>query len=88
MGYLRKPVIYAHFDTNHYAEGYFDYEKDGFGEVEYNLEDTIERLIEYMENDCQLKEEYRHRIDTFFAFDDKNNSQRIYNKIMELDANL
>ena len=87
MGYLRKPVIYAHFDTNHYAEGYFDYEKDGFGEVEYNLEDTIERLIEYMENDCQLKEEYRHRIDTFFAFDDKNNSQRIYNKIMELDAN-
>lgn len=87
FGYLHKPVIYAHFDRNHYAEGYFDYECDGFGEVEYTLENTIDRIIEYMENGCRLKDKYRERIDNFFAFNDKNNCQRVYKKIMELDAN-
>lgn len=85
MAYLQKPVLYTHFDSNHYAEGYFDYERDGFGEVEYTLEDTINRIIEYMENECKLKDEYRQRIDTFFAFDDKNNCQRVYEKIVEMD---
>ena len=85
FGYLRKPVLYAHFDTNHYDEGYFNYERDGFGEVEYDLDATIDRIVEYMENGCQLKEEYRRRIDGFFAFDDKNNCQRVYEKIMEMD---
>ena len=85
FSYLRKPVLYAHFDTNHYGEGYFDYEKDGFGEVEYNLEDTVNRIIEYMKDDCQLKEKYRHRIDNFFAFSDQNNCERVFHKIWELD---
>lgn len=85
FAYLRKPVVYAHFDTNHYQEGYFDYERDGFGEVEYDLESTVNRIIEYMENGCQLKEKYRARIDGFFAFNDQNNCQRVYEKIMELD---
>lgn len=86
MAYLRKPVLYAHFDANHYSEGYFDYERDGFGEVEYDLEGTVNRLIEYMENGCRLKEQYRQRIDQFFMFNDKNNSQRVCEKIMELDS--
>lgn len=85
IAYLKKPVVYTHFDSNHYAEGYFDYERDGFGEVEYTLEATVDRIIEYMENGCQLKDKYRQRIDSFFAFNDKNNCQRVYEKIIELD---
>ena len=86
IAYLRKPVVYCHFDTNHYAEGYFSYENDGFGEVEYTLEDTIDRLIDYMKNGCRLKDEYRNRIDGFYAFNDKNNCQRVYEAIMKLDG--
>lgn len=86
MAYLRKPVLYAHFDANHYEEGYFDYERDGFGEVEYDMDTTVDRIVEYMENGCQLKETYRTRIDSFFAFNDRNNCRRVYEKIMELDA--
>lgn len=85
IAYLRKPVLYAHFDTNHYDEGYFNYERDGFGEVEFTLEDTIDRIVEYMENGCRMKDEYRARTDRFFAFSDQNNCQRVYEKIMELD---
>lgn len=90
FAYLRKPVIYTHFDAETffsgahvYTRGYFDYERDGFGEVEYTLEDTIDRIIEYMENGCVLKDKYRTRIDHFFAFNDRNNCQRIYEKILE-----
>lgn len=91
FAYLRKPIIYSQFDkksffNNHtYQEGYFDYERDGFGEVEYDLDSTVNRIIEYMENNCQLKDKYRERIDKFFAFNDKNNCQRVYEAILALD---
>ena len=89
FAYLRKAVIYSQFDiekfyeSHSYKSGYFDYEKDGFGEVEYDIEGTVNRIIEYIENDCKLKPEYRRRIDEFFAFDDKNNCKRVYEKIIE-----
>ena len=68
-----------------YQKGYFDYERDGFGEVEYDAGSTVDRIIEYIENDCQLKPKYRERIDRFFAFNDKNNCERIVKKILEMD---
>lgn len=86
FAYLRKPVVYAQFDENHYEKGYFDYERDGFGEVENNLDDTIDRIIAYMENGCQLKDKYRQRIDGFFAFNDQNNCKRVFDRIVELDT--
>ena len=89
--YLRKPVVYTQFDSDRffagehsYQKGYFDYERDGFGEVEYDLESAVDRIVEYIENGCALKPKYRERIDNFFAFDDKNNCKRVYEKIMEL----
>ena len=90
FAYLRKPIIYTHFDAQDFfggkhtiKPGYFDFERDGFGEVEYDIESTVNRIIEYMENGCKLKDMYRERIDDFFAYNDKNNCQRIYEKIIE-----
>ena len=87
--YLNKPVIYCQFDKQRYLDGehsyepgYFDYERDGFGEVEYDLESTVNRLIEYIKNDCRMKDKYKKRIDKFFIFHDKNNCERIYKKII------
>lgn len=90
FAYLYKPVVYCHFDidefyANHsFRKGYFDYDSDGFGEVEYNLDDTVQCLIEYINDDCRLKEEYRKRIDKFFTFHDHNNSARAYQEIRNL----
>lgn len=90
--YLRKPIIYTQFDKEsfysdkgHYAPGYFSYEDDGFGEVEYDLESSINRIIEYIENGCMLKDKYRERIEKTFAFNDKNNCERVYKAILELE---
>ena len=90
FAYLRKPVVYCQFDReeffeNHtYTEGYFDYERDGFGEVTYNREDLVNCLIDYMKHDCAIKEKYKFRMDNFYAFNDRNNCQRVYEAIKSL----
>lgn len=89
--YLRKPILYAHFDKEEffsgahcYDKGYHDYEQDGFGEVCYDVESLVDILIEYMKDGCQLKDKYRDRVDNFFAYNDRNNCRRVYEKIKEL----
>lgn len=90
FAYLRKPVLYCQFDKEQFfsqhifEQGYFDYERDGFGEVSYDKEALVNHLIEYMKNDCVLKEKYEKRINNFFAFNDRNNCQRVYEAIKEL----
>ena len=89
--YMKKPVVYCQFDYDLYKEkgksaytpGDYDYERQGFGEVQKDLEGTVDRLIEYMQNECKMKSLYRNRADSFFAFHDKNNCERIYKKILE-----
>lgn len=91
FAYLRKPVLYFQQDVeeffsgkHNYERGYFDYERDGFGEVEYTAEGLISRLIEYMEHDCQLKDLYRDRIDKTFPYNDTDNCQRVYEEIRKV----
>ena len=67
-----------------YIKGYFDVERNGFGEVVYDLEHTIDLIIEYAKGGCVLKDKYRERIDTFFAFNDQNNCQRVLERIMKM----
>lgn len=87
---MNKPVIYSQFDADEffngshsYVEGYFDYQRDGFGEVEHDLEGTVDRIIEYMENGCRVKPLYQERIQNTFVFHDRENCKRVYEKMME-----
>lgn len=90
FAYLRKPVVYCHFDkemffgSHTYRPGYFDYERDGFGEVVYDVEEAVNLLIEYIESGCELKDSYKERIEGFFAFNDKNNCQRVLEDILKI----
>lgn len=90
FAYLRKPIIYTQFDKDEiykvqvYNEGYFDFERDGFGPVTYTYEDTIKEIINMIENDCVEPEMYKERVDKFFPYNDHNNCQRIYTEIIKL----
>lgn len=91
FAYLRKPVIYAQFDKERfisgehtYQAGYFEYERDGFGKVVYDLESLIKETISCMQNGCRLGMQYQKRIDSFFAYNDQNNCRRVYEKIAGL----
>lgn len=92
FSYLYRPVLYTQFDryeffsgSHVYKEGYFDYEKQGFGDVAYDYEKTVALILKNVMSGCRLEDKYRKRINAFFTFHDKNNSERIYKKIIELD---
>lgn len=88
--YLKKPVVYAQFDkeeffaSHTYTEGYFDYERDGFGPVCYDLDSTVNAMIRMIENDCRLEPEYEERINRFFAYTDDQNCRRTVEAIRSL----
>ena len=91
FAYLRRPVLYAQFDreaffsgAHVYKAGYFDYDRDGFGPVTRDLESTVDAIIAQLENGFTLAPEYRQRIDSFFAFNDRENCRRVLDKIMAL----
>ncbi len=89
FAYLRKPIVYSQFDykeffsgSHSYTEGYFDYERDGFGEITHDLQSTVDIIIDYMRNGCALKPMYRERIDATFAFSGEKCSEHVLKKIL------
>lgn len=91
FAYLGKPVVYAQFDeksfygSHSYTKGYFfSYEQDGFGPVTHDYESTVKSIVETLENSCRLEAKYRQRIDSYFAYRDKNNRARILKAILEM----
>lgn len=85
FAYTKKPVLYYQYaDDYHFKETFFDYEKDGFGEVSTNETDLLDYLEYYLKNDCVMKEIYKERVDNFFKYNDNNNCKRVYNKIFKM----
>ena len=85
FAYMRKPVLYYHPAAlpPHYDESKaYRYERDAFGPVLDNHEELVDAICDYMSNDCKMKDEYRERADRFFAYNDFNNCERIYNEIL------
>ena len=50
------------FRQQHYEEGYFDYDRDGFGEILYDENDVIDELDRILENGCVLDDKYRKEL--------------------------
>ena len=90
FAYMEKPIIYYQFDyekyrKEHYSDGYFDYDKSGFGLVCHRENDVVKEINKCITNNYIVKNEYLNRINDFFAFKDNNNCQRIYDAIKKLD---
>ena len=90
FAYLRKTVIYTQFDIDTFFEGhlydkgYFDYEKDGFGPVCYDYETSVKEILKAIEGDCKLEEKYLERVNSFYAFEDKKNCERVMPKALQI----
>ena len=88
FGYLRKPVLHTQFDADIFfdkqgaiSKQLFSYKDEGFGPVSTTYESTVSEFILLLENDMKLDSRYRKRIDSFFTYDDTNNSRRAYESI-------
>lgn len=83
FAYMRKPIIFFQFDKDkyrqmQYKEGYFNYERDGFGPVLENVNEVVNYIKLSYKNDFETPNEYRKKMDNFFEINDSNNSERIY----------
>lgn len=91
FAYLRKPVIYTQFDSNSYYKDhiyfgstYFDFSRDGFGDITKDVNATVDKIIEILNNECKMEKKYVKRVDKFFKYNDKNNCKRVYSELMKL----
>lgn len=90
FAYLYKPVIYAQFDRKNffeshtYKEGYFDYERDGFGPVVYDYDSTVKQIIDCIMSGCIESNTYKQRVDKFYTYHDTNNCKRVYDEIKKI----
>lgn len=90
FAYMKKPCLYYQFDTDefhrqHYKSGYFNYETMGFGAVTQQENELINLLLDYIENNSAIKQQYVSRIEGFFELHDDRNCERIYEEIQKLD---
>lgn len=84
FAYMKKPVVYYHFDENHYPQGYFDYKTMGFGDVYIEEDDVVTSILKCFDNEFKMESEFQERTDAFFPLHDTNNCKRIYDCIMEI----
>lgn len=92
FAYMNKRLMYYQFDYDdfrrgQYAEGYFDYEKDGFGRVCYTLEDALDEIKNAIAEGLAQPDEYSERRRAFFDLCDDKNCERNYNAVRELVTN-
>ncbi len=88
FAYMQKPVLYYQFDydkyrNEHFKEGYFNYERDGFGKVVYDEKSLLTELESLVKTPV-MTEEYKARLESFFPLRDKNNCERIYEAIKNI----
>ena len=87
--YMRKPVIYYQYDeaafrAEQYSQGYFDYKRDGFGDVVETEEDLYKGIIKILDNNLCIEDKYLAKINAFFKFNDNENCRRVYDAICSL----
>lgn len=84
--YMKKPMIYYQkVPDKKYGKGYFDFEKDGFGDVVLDEEVLVDKIKEYMDNDFTMEDKYLKRAESCFKFFDTNNCERIFTEIMKME---
>ena len=87
--FIRRAILYFQFDRDaffaehSYTRGYFDYDRDGFGDVVLSVTDLVEKSVALLDSDCAMNGVYAERADAFFTFNDQNNCQRVYDAICD-----
>lgn len=85
FAYMRKPVIYYHFDykqyrEEHYAEGWYDY-KNGLGVVTQTEQECVKAIEDSIKEHFIMPKKYAQYAESMFPYRDNNNCERVYDAI-------
>ena len=91
MAFLERSTLYYQFDAETFFsgshtsnQGYFDYGRDGFGSVSHNLQELLDDLKKFIENNGKVSEPYKTRLKNLYPNRDGKNCERIYNEVISL----
>ena len=89
FAYMKKPLLYFQFDyemyrKGHYPEGYFQYERDGFGKVCRDLDILFLEMGQVLEQDFEMEKMYQERVLQFYDYFDRKNCKRNYEAIKKI----
>ena len=87
--YMRKPMVYfqyneAEFREGHYKEGYFNFQRDSFGEIAKTEDAVADAVRRILENNLQPEKVYLDKMNAFFKFNDTDNCKRNFEAICQL----
>lgn len=87
--FMERPVLYYQFDredfrAHHLPQGYFDYDRDGFGPVCSSEEQLLEKLDARLSHGCVLEPRYRERIHAFYTLHDDRSCERTFRAIQKM----
>lgn len=91
FAFMGKPVVYYQFDygkfrRNHLGEGYYSYQKDGFGPVVPDEDGVIREVGMTVSMRMKTLPMYAQRADKFFDLKDRDNCMRTYKAVMRLSC--
>ena len=55
----------------------------GFGDVIESEDALVDKVIEYINNNCVMEDKYKQRVDKFFKYTDQKNCKRVYEWLKE-----
>ncbi|GGF31073.1 hypothetical protein GCM10010954_32800 [Halobacillus andaensis] len=86
FNYMSKPVVFYHFDRDSFfRKGILRPVEETFlGDICYSEDELVQRITEYIKGDFTEKEEFANKKHLIFSEIDKNNCQRVYNRIQEI----
>ena len=86
FAWMKKPVVYFQPPEleGHYEEGTFHYDTMAFGEIVEKEDALVDTLIRYMEEGFVMPQQYRERVEDFFAFHDHENTRRVYEAALKM----
>ena len=87
MLFQNKPVIYVPFDSKNMMKlrgggEYIDYQKDLPGDICFTIEETIDAIVDRVDDDWSIETKYEERRLKFFDYIDADNSKRVYHSII------
>lgn len=90
VAYMNKPTIYYQFDYKeyrgeHFKEGFFSYQKNGFGPVVEKESELLKAIEEVFKQNFTLEKKYKKNRDLFFTLSEGENCRRVYEAIENLE---
>ena len=87
--YLKRAILYFFPDYDRFRAGLMSYRKlnipleKGFGPLTENAGDALKELERILENEGKTEKAYQERMEGFFLFYDNNQTERIYQALIQ-----